>query len=296
MGSPRRLAVSVGALLIVAAVLAVAIVMVLGRHRFWFQKKITWRAAFPDVAGLREGSPVRLGGREVGTVVAIDFSDDPAPERALIVTFRVREALADRVRRDTVATISTRGLLGDKLLDLSVGSPHEPEIPHGGWVTAEPPADAAQLLTTATRAAEDTRDTLEAIRRVVARVDQEVVPSARRTLERIGHAADGVGRAAGEFEATARSVDRQALRDASRDLADASAGIAQIVANVEAGKGTLGGLLVDPTLYEETKRIIAGLRRNRILKALARIVISREEPAQIKDAAPDDVIVHPRRY
>jgi hypothetical protein len=68
--------------------------------------------------------------------------------------------------------------------------------------------------------------------------------------------------------------------------------VAGIVADVRAGRGTLGGLLVDPTLYEETKRILVNIRRNRVLKALARVVVSDEGDVEVMDAGP--VLVRPR--
>ncbi len=294
MQSPRRLAIAVGALLVVAAVLALAIVIVLGQQRFWFTRKVTFHIAFPDVAGLSEGAVVRLGGRSVGTVTKIAFSEDPRPEAALVVTVRMRADHADRVRGDSEAHITTQGLLGDKLLELTIGSPATPAIPDGGWVKGIPPADPARLMSLVTEATQDVRAALAALRRVVDRVDEEVVADAQRALRSIDDAAGGWRRAAAELQRIAQAVDHQAVHDASHDLADTAAGLSAIVDNVQAGRGSLGGLLIDPTLYEETKRLLVSLRRNRILTALARVVISREEPAVIMDASPHEVIVHPR--
>src|SRR5262249_21559334 len=62
------------------------------------------------------------------------------------------------------------GLLGDKVLDLSVGSTEEPKVPPNGWVASEPPADVNRLLTLATEAANHANQ-------ILARVDE-----ASRTL------------------------------------------------------------------------------------------------------------------
>jgi len=50
-----------------------------------------------------------------------------------------------------------------------------------------------------------------------------------------------------------------------------------IVAEMKAGKGTLGGLLVDPTIYEDLKSAVGNVERNQVLRALVRYSIKEDE-------------------
>ena len=50
-----------------------------------------------------------------------------------------------------------------------------------------------------------------------------------------------------------------------------------IVAEMKAGKGTLGGLLVDPTIYEDLKSAVGNVERNQVLRALVRYSIKADE-------------------
>jgi phospholipid/cholesterol/gamma-HCH transport system substrate-binding protein len=52
-----------------------------------------------------------------------------------------------------------------------------------------------------------------------------------------------------------------------------------IVSNVRSGKGTLGGLLVDPTIYEDIRRVVGNVQRNDVLRALVRYSIRADEAA-----------------
>lgn len=337
MDTSRRLALKVGVFVALGVAIAFAIVVTLGRERLWFKRKVTFRSAFPEVAGLKEGALVRLGGRDVGIVESIRFADGPGPRGVLVVTYRVQADYARRVREDSVARILTQGLLGDKLLDLTLGSLDAPPVPDGGWVDSVPPADVAELLAAATDAAQRTRDligrldravagvegaggigdaaaALAGVRRIVERIESgpgtlhdlvygdAVSAQAARTLAAVEDAAGEVdrvlsvirvdapaadvlvdsARAARNLAALTGALDADALRRASRDLAE-------IVANVRAGRGSLGGLIMDPTLYEETKRLLVNIRRNRILSALARYLISRSEDSRVMDARPDAV-------
>lgn len=78
------------------------------------------QARFASVGGLRPGSDVRIGGVKVGSVVGQKI--DPKDYRAL-VSFTVRDSL--RLPTDTVAAVTSDGLLGGKYLRLQVGSAEE---------------------------------------------------------------------------------------------------------------------------------------------------------------------------
>ena len=51
----------------------------------------------------------------------------------------------------------------------------------------------------------------------------------------------------------------------------------EIVANVKAGRGTLGALLVDPSVYEDVKSLVGNVERNQVLRALVRYSIKQNE-------------------
>ena len=313
MEERRALAVKVGAFVVVATLLMFLVVVLLGSERLWFAEKVTIRAAFPDVSGLKEGATVRLAGRDVGIVQDIRFSDDPDPARAVIVTFRVPKTHARRIRADSTARIASQGLLGDKLLDLSLGSKEQPEVEDGAFLTGIPPVGLDQTIRAANSAIAEAEKTLAAARRIVEHVEEgpgtlhallyedDLHDAATRAVRRadrlIGAVSpEDVQRVVGNLDRattavadTADAIDRVALRRASRD-------IAEITNHVKQGRGTLGGLLMDPSLYEETKRVVVNIRRNRVMRALTRFVISKDEPAEIMDAQPDDVKVVPRKF
>ncbi len=74
------------------------------------------------------------------------------------------------------------------------------------------------------------------------------------------------------------------IRDLNQIVADAQA----IVAGVRSGKGTLGALLVDPSVYEDLKVILGNVERNRALRALVRYSVKQSDGArvvEVKDPA-----------
>jgi phospholipid/cholesterol/gamma-HCH transport system substrate-binding protein len=65
-----------------------------------------------------------------------------------------------------------------------------------------------------------------------------------------------------------------------------------IVADMKSGKGTLGALLVDPSVYEDLKVVLGNVERNKALRALVRYSIRRDgsQPGiEVRDPTPNAV-------
>ena len=76
------------------------------------------------------------------------------------------------------------------------------------------------------------------------------------------------------------------------NLNQMSGDLKQIVADVKSGKGTLGALLVDPSVYEDLKLVLGNVERNKALRALVRYSIRRDgaQPGvEVRDPAPSAV-------
>ncbi len=63
----------------------------------------------------------------------------------------------------------------------------------------------------------------------------------------------------------------------AHNLASTSDDLKHIVADLRAGKGTLGALLVDSSIYEDAKRVLGDVERNDALRALVRYSIKQDE-------------------
>ena len=70
------------------------------------------------------------------------------------------------------------------------------------------------------------------------------------------------------------------------NLNAASDDVRAIVAGVRAGKGTIGALLVDPSVYEDIKAAVGNVERNQVLRALVRYSIKADESKPGVEVAP----------
>ncbi|HUO03713.1 MAG TPA: MlaD family protein [Candidatus Binataceae bacterium] len=137
--------VRVGAVIAAAlAVLCFAIFQI-GHGSRIFTKTETLESHFQRTAGLQSGAPVMLAGVRIGAVDAIEFPADPN-SAYVVVRMWVSQQAAPRVRTDSVAQIDSMGLLGDKYVELTTGSPQSPAAAPGAVISARDPIDYEALL------------------------------------------------------------------------------------------------------------------------------------------------------
>jgi phospholipid/cholesterol/gamma-HCH transport system substrate-binding protein len=101
--------------------------------------KIPVYAEFTSVQGLKNGAGVEIAGVEIGTIESIEIRDYKA-----VVRMAVRRDIA--LQEDAIASIRTRGLIGDKYVSISPGA-SDRLIPPGGKIReTEPPVDFERLI------------------------------------------------------------------------------------------------------------------------------------------------------
>jgi phospholipid/cholesterol/gamma-HCH transport system substrate-binding protein len=99
----------------------------------------TLTAVFPTVAGLKASAAVEIAGVAIGRVDNITLQDFEA-----IVTLRVDDSV--RLQDDAIASIRTRGLIGERFIRITPGG-SERLIPPGGSIReVESPLDFEDLI------------------------------------------------------------------------------------------------------------------------------------------------------
>jgi phospholipid/cholesterol/gamma-HCH transport system substrate-binding protein len=123
----------VGVFVAVGLLVMGLLVFVIGEERNMFESHATLHTSFVNTGGLRTGSPVRMGGVTVGAVTAVRFGNTPTDTR-LHVDFEITRVALGRIRRNSVAEIASKGLLGDKALDITIGDPAQGPVADGATI------------------------------------------------------------------------------------------------------------------------------------------------------------------
>ena len=111
----------------------------LGKVELWSGGNYVVTADFPSAGGLKTGSSIEIAGVQVGRVTAIRLDNYQA---------RIVMAIDNRVRltEDSIASIKTKGLIGEKFIQLSPGGSEKTIKPNGKITEVEPPIDLEELL------------------------------------------------------------------------------------------------------------------------------------------------------
>lgn len=225
--------VRVGIVLIVALILLAFGIFQVGRLFDVFATRYPLITLLESSGGMIPGSPVTLAGQRVGQVESVEFI--PVETRSQGVTVRVvisvNESVRSQIREDSRAMLQTQGLLGDRFINISPGSPAYPPLEPGDTVRSLPALDYESVL----RMAATTMDHM-----------QDVVVDLRTLTNRL---ADGEGTLGALLT---DDVLYERMTTATTELAG-------LLRSVNRSDGTMARVIRDPTLYENMNRTLARL-------------------------------------
>jgi phospholipid/cholesterol/gamma-HCH transport system substrate-binding protein len=135
----RRVNIAVG-LFLVLGILALAYLSIkLGRVSFLGGGGYSVTVEFPSVGGLKAGSSVEIAGVEIGRVESIGLADYQAR-----VILRLNRDV--QLQEDSIASIKTKGLIGERYVRISPGGSDKIIPPNGRIREVEAPVDFEELL------------------------------------------------------------------------------------------------------------------------------------------------------
>lgn len=146
----------VGALILVALLIMTFGMYKLGQAANLFTKRYDLITFLPNANGLRVGGAVAISGQPVGTIKKITFLPvDADTLRNLRVELEVDESMKEQIREDSRARVRTMGLLGDKMIDISSGTPRYAVLTPRDTIQVAQALDYEQVIAQAAGAVDD---------------------------------------------------------------------------------------------------------------------------------------------
>ena len=219
-----------------------------------FADKYEVRALMPDINGLKEGAPVRVGGLEVGNVVGVDFA--PGGKGMIEVRMKLDRRVQPRVTTRSAVELGALGLLGEKAVDIQASTEGTP-VQDGGYLSATGDDAFRSLIT-------DASESVTHMKKILARIDagQGLVGKALRDEELYDRLTDVSARlqdVMGKLESSGGPLGRLMNDRAMSDQIAATArGLDEVVSRIERGDGPLGTLSKDDELVRQMKATAAG--------------------------------------
>ena len=266
----------VGVFVVIGLILLGLLTMRVGKLSFQRGKGYRLQAYFDTATGLAKDAPVEIAGVEIGRIRKIMLDKGKA-----LVTLQIYAGV--KISENAKAIIRTRGILGDKFIELIQGLPGSPLIRAGGTIArTEPTTDIDTLMNVLGRVATDIKDltstlskvmggesgeaTLRAILedlqgtiRIINQTVQDNDQDITRIISNLSSFSEHLKEIGDANMGDVRTILGN-IRDASGQIEQLVTGINEITAKINRGEGTLGRLVQEEETIENLNKALASLK------------------------------------
>lgn len=268
-------ALRVAVLAIVALAVLTFAVIKLGSAARLFGHRYSLVAFVQNASGLRDGGQVTVAGQLAGSIKQIDFLPvGYDTTRRLKITVDIDQQLQPQVRQDSRVMLRTQGLLGDKVFDITPGTPKYRALRQGDTLTLGNSVDYQMVIQQASYAladvvalTHDLRSITHALSQGQGTVGQLLTNRALydRLNTTLGSASTMLGRLQNPNGSVGKLLDDPTLYT---NLTGMISQVDSLVTQLNTGKGTAGKLLHDDSLY--TNLVTVTARADSLVGALSK--------------------------
>jgi len=252
----------VGSVVLAAVITLVALVFLMSGSIGIFTPKIIIRSYFENAAGLKVGAPVNLEGVTIGNVKKIGI-DPSRPATPVVVTMKLSERYRSRLLKDSKASLTTLGVLGDTVVDIDSEYAHGTTLKNGDELgTAETPSIPDVIKAS--------QGTITQLNVIFTKLDTliDTISSGKGTLgqlisnpemySKLNNTIDQIQTLSTNLNEGKGSMGKLMVDDSLYNRAnDAVTRLAKIADDLDQGKGTAGKLLKDDAVYDDLKSTLA---------------------------------------
>jgi phospholipid/cholesterol/gamma-HCH transport system substrate-binding protein len=245
------------------------------------QEGFELKTRLSSAEGLVEGTQVQIAGIKVGKIKSIVLDQDTGKA---IVTMDIRSEYRNSIPEGSRVMVRTKGLLGDKYVVIEVGKPNARKLKSGEEIKlVYEPVPAEKVMDTLGFVAEDlkllTREARtqfvdqkgsEKVDRIITNTDrvfQDVRDLVGKNKEKLDLTAQRIAQASGDMseilsrnkEKINRTVDN--VDKSGEKFNRLTEQLENLVGDVRAGRGTLGKLVTDESLYRQTQSLVVDMRQ-----------------------------------
>lgn len=256
----------VGITVLVAAITLAVLIFLMTGTTGLFTPKIKIKAYFDNAGGLRIGAPVRLQGVDIGNVVGVRIVPGH-PQTPVECMMKVSTKYGFNLRKDSVASLATAGVLGEVYIDVDSSAAKGPQAQDGDTLAVHETPDIQDVV----RASQGTLQNMDALLKRLDRI-LAFVESGQGSIGKLiydptlyNRFADTVSEFQGVVDEVRNgkgSIGKLIATDEAYNKLMASLDkVDLMIDDLQQGKGTAGKLLKDEALYNNLNQTTANVRK-----------------------------------
>ncbi len=241
-------------------------VIMVGTEGYYFSKTYNLNLLVKSTQGLIEGGKVSLGGLKIGQIDKIEFT--VVNDQNLVkIKLALLKKYSPQITVKSFATIETSGLLGDKMINISLGNPAETPVKEGDYLPVKESfslddfSDKIEpLVDNINQFASNLKiitDTIKSGKGSVASLllGPEITNKLDNSLKNLNSFTANLN---DRNNTLGMLVNDNKLYD---DLSSISSDLKDILKGVKSGKGTLGKLISSDSLYTNINELSEKLNK-----------------------------------
>lgn len=256
----------VGYTVFVGLIIFFVFVILVGTEGYYFSKTYNLNILLKSTQGLIEGGKVSLGGLKIGQIKKIDFAT-VNNENLVKINLELLDKYSHQITEHSYATIETNGLLGDKMINISLGNPVDKPLKEGDYLPLKetfsfddfsdkigPLIDNINDFTSNLKII---TDTIKSGKGNFARfmLGSEATSKINSSLKNLSMFTSNLNN---QNSTLGKLVNDDKLYN---DLSAISLDLKSIINNAKSGKGSLGKFLTDDSLYTNINQLSEKLNK-----------------------------------
>lgn len=250
----EKFKVRLGLFIIGGIALFVLAIFIIGKQQNLFNPVFKLSATFKNVSGLQVGNNVRFTGINVGTVDNIKIVNDST----VWVDMLIKKDVQPFIKSDCQVAVGSEGLIGDRLLVISYGSPDSPTVKDGQILASKEPVETDAIIASL----QTSSGNIEVVTLQLAQIMIDI-NKGNGTLGRLVQdttLAKNISRTVENFKKGSEELDQtivlaqekvgifmESINSTATKIEVASNQFKEIMLNINKGEGTLGMLIKDTT-------------------------------------------------
>lgn len=250
----EKFKVRLGLFIIGGIALFVLAIFIIGKQQNLFNPVFKLSATFKNVSGLQVGNNVRFTGINVGTVDNIKIVNDST----VWVDMLIKKDVQPFIKSDCQVAVGSEGLIGDRLLVISYGSPDSPTVKDGQILASKEPVETDAIIASL----QTSSGNIEVVTLQLAQIMIDI-NKGNGTLGRLIQdttLAKNISRTVENFKKGSEELDQtivlaqekvgifmESINSTATKIEVASNQFKEIMLNINKGEGTLGMLIKDTT-------------------------------------------------
>ena len=229
---------------------------------------------FSSAEGVKPGAYVVVSGYNVGTVSDIALTQHADSVRLLL---RISEEMRPFIKTDSKAEIKQEGLVGNKFINVSIGSADAQRIADYGYIKGVPPFALTSLANNVTSITDTAKLVMIELNTLLSRLNrgdgtigkllnddeiyerlEGIVVETEKGLRQTNAQLDDLSSLIMESAQTLKRIADKA-DTAMNNTNRITGGAAELMDNINDGKGTLGAFMTDRSLYDSLVTLLSTL-------------------------------------